>query len=60
MTLQCTCGSYALTITTQSHPENGTAYESYECEDCGRTGSFTHDTTTARTTLSGSIRSDDE
>ena len=60
MTLQCTCGSYALTITVQSHPENGTAYESYECEVCGQTGSFTHDSTTARTTLSGSIRSDDE
>ena len=37
MTLQCTCGSYALEIVSQSYPENGNAYETYKCEICGRT-----------------------
>lgn len=58
MTLQCTCGSYALVITSQSYPENGNAYESYECEICGRTGSLAHDTVTNRTSLSGTLRND--
>ena len=58
MTLQCACGSYDLTITSQSYPENGNAYECYECQLCGRTGSLTHDAVTNRTSLSGALRSD--
>ena len=58
MTLQCECGSYALSITSQSYPETGNTYESYECDICGRTGSLTHNAATDQTTLSGSIGSD--
>lgn len=56
MTLQCQCGSYALSITSQSYGESG-AFEAYECEHCGRTGSLTHDDVTG-TTLSGCLGSD--
>ena len=58
MTLQCTCGSYALEIVSQSYPENGNAYETYKCEICGRTGSLTHNATTNATTLSGGLEND--
>jgi hypothetical protein len=56
MTLQCQCGSYALSITSQSYGESS-AFEAYECEHCGRTGSLTHDDVTG-TTLSGCLGRD--
>jgi len=39
MVLQCKCGGM-LEITEQSYPENGLAFEQYECVSCGRTGTF--------------------
>jgi hypothetical protein len=57
MTLQCTCGSYDLRITAQSYGEQS-AFESYECGACGRTGTLTNDNVTG-TTLSGCIGGDD-
>ena len=58
MTLRCTCGSYALAIISQSYPKNGNAYETYECELCGRSGSLTHNATTNATMLSGALEND--
>ena len=51
--LTCECGALELTITEQSYGEQS-AFEGYECEVCGRTGSLTHDAT--GTTLSGCLR----
>ena len=47
MTLVCECGSPAIEIVDATYPEDadgrptGTAVERYECQDCGRTGSYT-------------------
>lgn len=58
MTLRCSeCGCYDLTITDQSYGE-ASAFEAYECDNCGATGSLTHDDRPPRTTLSGSIERD--
>lgn len=58
MTLQCSeCGSYALEITSQSYSDTS-AFESYECEDCGATGSLVHEDKPPRTDLNGSIQRD--
>ncbi|WP_435346048.1 hypothetical protein [Haloarchaeobius sp. HRN-SO-5] len=58
MTLRCAqCGSYALSITSQSYTDTR-AFESYECDDCGATGSLTHHDNPARTSLSGSLERD--
>ena len=57
MTLQCDeCGSYALAITAQSY-DGDHAFESYECEHCGASGSLTHDPTLG-TTLDGCLGRD--
>jgi len=41
MTLYCgNCGSAALEITSQNYSEK-CAFEAYECENCGGTGSLT-------------------
>lgn len=55
-TLSCArCGhGWGLVITRQSYGDG--AFEAYECEDCGATGSLTHDGVTNRTTLSGCLR----
>lgn len=59
MTLHCSnCGSYTLEITEQSYSETS-AFEAYECEDCGATGSLTHEDNPSRTTLNGDIESDE-
>jgi len=39
MVLQCKCGG-VLEITDQSYPDNGLAFEQYECVSCNRTGTF--------------------
>lgn len=47
MTLVCECGSPAIEIVDATYPEDddgrptGSAFERYECQDCGRTGSYT-------------------
>jgi len=51
MTLVCECGG-VLTIVNQSYSEDR-AYEQFECENCGRTGSMTHNGKT--TTLTGCV-----
>ena len=57
MTLVCeTCGSYDLHITAQSY-DGPRAFEGYECDGCGATGSLTHDDVTG-TTLDGCLGSD--
>jgi len=53
MTLQCECGAVTLTITSQSYGDEH-AFERYECERCGRTGSLVHDWT--GTQLSGCLK----
>ena len=60
MTPQCACDSFVLAITDRSCPENGTPGGSHEREVCGQIGSPTDTVTIARTTLSGSLRGDDE
>jgi hypothetical protein len=50
MTLLCDCGSHAVTIINQSYSE-GSAFEEYECETCGRNGSFQHDDVTGTTSM---------
>lgn len=40
MTLICKCGSPALEFVEQQYPDDGLAYERYECADCGRKGSY--------------------
>lgn len=56
MTLVCSkCGSRALEITAQSYHVDS-AFEAYRCENCGATGSLSHDG--YRTTLGGSVESD--
>ena len=52
--LTCECGSVELAITAQSYGEQS-AFESYKCETCGRTGTLTHDDITG-TTLTGCLR----
>ena len=54
MTLQCQCGALELTITSQSY-DGSSAFEAYECQICGRTGTLVHDETTG-TTLSGCLQ----
>jgi hypothetical protein len=56
MTLICDCGSHAITITNQSYGDGG-AFEVYECETCGRTGTLHHDDVTG-TTLDGCLTRD--
>ena len=56
MTLVCECGSYDLEITSQSYTDCS-AFESYECQHCGRKGSLTYDETTGER-LSGCVESD--
>lgn len=57
MTLLCSnCGSYALEIEAQSYSDER-AFEQFRCEDCGATGSLTHDS--LGTTLSGNIERDE-
>jgi len=51
MTLVCQCGG-VLEIESQSYTKE-TAFESYECLECGRTGSLRHDN--SGTTLSGCV-----
>jgi len=52
--LSCECGALELEITAQSY--NGdSAFEAYECEVCGQTGTLTHDSITG-TTLSGCLQ----
>jgi hypothetical protein len=53
-TLACECGSLELAITAQSY-HGDSAFEGYECETCGRTGTLDHDPVTG-TTLSGCLR----
>jgi DNA-directed RNA polymerase subunit RPC12/RpoP len=58
MTLRCSnCGSYALAITSQSYSDTS-AFEAYECEHCGATGSLRHEDRPPRTELSGDIECD--
>lgn len=58
MTLRCSnCRSYALEIAEQSYSDTS-AFEAYECEDCGATGNLTHEDNPPRTTLSGDIERD--
>lgn len=59
MTLVCdSCGSYDLAITYQNYTET-TAFERYECENCGATGTLRHSETNTRgATLSGSLTDD--
>ena len=52
--LRCQCGAFELTITSQSY-DDSSAFEAYECQCCGRTGTLVHDETTG-TTLSGCLR----
>ena len=52
--LRCQCGALDLTITSQSYSEDS-AFEAYECQICGRTGTLVHDETTG-TALSGCLR----
>jgi hypothetical protein len=43
MTLRCDCGSHAIEIVDADYPaESGMAgaRETYECQDCGRTGTL--------------------
>jgi len=40
MTLVCKCGSPALEFIEQDYPDDGLAFERYECADCGRKGSY--------------------
>jgi len=46
MTLVCECGSPEIESVDATYPEDvdgrssGTAFERYECQDCGRTGGF--------------------
>jgi len=51
MTLVCECGG-VLEIENQSYGEDS-AFESFKCANCGRTGSMRHDTT--GTNLSGCV-----
>jgi len=51
MTLVCECGG-VLEIELQSYSDDS-AFESYQCANCGRTGSMQHDTT--GTTVSGCV-----
>ena len=60
MTFQCACDSSVFAITDRSYPENSTTDGSHERDICRRIGSLTDTATTARTTLSGSFRGDDE
>ena len=58
MTLRCgECGSYALAIISQSYGETS-AFEAYECDDCGATGTLTHEDRPPRTRLGGDIERD--
>lgn len=59
MTLVCeSCGSYELSITSQTYTET-TAFEQYECDACGATGTLRHDGSNANgATLSGSLTTD--
>jgi hypothetical protein len=58
VTLRCSnCRSYALEITEQSYSDTS-AFEAYECKDCGATGNLTHEDNPPRTTLSGDIERD--
>lgn len=54
-TLSCSrCGSgWGLVITNQSY-DGDHAFEAYECEECGATGSLSHDPV-GGTTLSGCL-----
>jgi len=54
VTLRYQCGALELTITSQSCGDDG-AFEAYECQCCGRTGTLVHDDTTG-TTLSGCLQ----
>ena len=54
VTLQCQCGALEITITSQSYSDDS-AFEAYECQICGRTGTLVHDETTG-TTLSGCLQ----
>ena len=54
VTLRCQCGALELTIVSQSYGDGG-AFEAYECQCCGRTGTLLNDDTTG-TTLSGCLR----
>ncbi|HET7322746.1 MAG TPA: hypothetical protein VFJ06_00255 [Halococcus sp.] len=57
MTLICqACGSHALKITEQSYGEV-TAFEAYECENCGDTGTLHHNDV-GGTTLRGCLSQD--
>jgi len=38
--LACKCGSVDLEFVEQEYPDDGLAYERYECESCGRKGSY--------------------
>jgi len=56
VTLVCECGSPAIEIVDATYPEDadgrptGTAFERYECQDCGRTGGFSFGDGVERTT----------
>lgn len=53
MTLQCgRCGSGLLEIIAQSYSQHS-AYEVYECEECGNKGSLRMDSITNQQSLSG-------
>lgn len=54
MVLSCQCGSHAIEITSQSY-HGDSAFESYECQHCGRTGTLDHDGNTGQTRLSGCL-----
>jgi hypothetical protein len=56
MTLICSCGSHALKIVRQSYGEQS-AFEVYECEACGDTGTLNHDDVTG-TALTGCLTRD--
>lgn len=42
VTLRCECGSLALSITEQFYPDDpaARATEHYQCDDCGRNGTY--------------------
>jgi hypothetical protein len=57
MTLQCSnCESTALEIISQSYGDSS-AFEAYECKECGATGSLTHNDHPPRTRLDGAVES---
>jgi transposase-like protein len=49
MTLACKCGSLELEFVEQEYPDEGLAYERYECASCGRKGSYRFGTRNGRT-----------